>query len=572
MPYRYRSYEAVREARQKIVNLRGSAVKQDWFRIENSSNSAVPSQVHIYDEIGMFGVSAGEFVADLNSVKGSIDVHLNSPGGEVFDGIAIYNALKNRQGVSVYIDGIAASIASVIAMGADMGHLFIESTGSMMIHDGFAMAAGNAAELTTLAQQLDSVSDTIAGIYAYRTGRSAQQWRADMQKETWYTGQQAVDAGLADGLVAATSPGNRSGVLLNKHDIEHCPSCSEHLVVNAKFCAHCGTKILAAAGATPVGSDGWVCDPDGTMRFDPDGDGDDDSTPEGDKDHDYWTADGKPVPGKTVPPKPDAPDDDEMTDFMISAIRDAAQPHTPMKGSHSHPHPAYGSQGSDSSHDHSHSHDGDAAHSHSHAQAEPDESDATDATNSADDTDDAKKPFPGAAEPFKKGNRFKPAPYARGANEDVECPGCRAFNSMDAKWCDQCGVAIEGREGVLVTKGAGTVLMADVDNSAWDAAKAWHAGTSSDDPGAFYAAICAGKKSGAPNLQSSWALPYRYSPTSPPNAAGVKNALARIDQTQGLTNKEEAQSKLEGLMKKINPDYEPSDSIAELLYSFRTSL
>lgn len=104
-----------------------------------------------------------------------------------------------------------------------------------------------------------------------------------------------------------------------------------------------------------------------------------------------------------------------------------------------------------------------------------------------------------------------------------------------------------------------------VDNSEWNADKAWHNGAESDDPAAFYAGICAGRKDGDPSKQSSWALPYRYSPSDPPNAAGVRAALARLDQTQGLTNKDAAKSKLEGLMKKINPDYEPTASLAKLL-------
>ena len=116
-------------------------------------------------------------------------------------------------------------------------------------------------------------------------------------------------------------------------------------------------------------------------------------------------------------------------------------------------------------------------------------------------------------------------------------------------------------------KGKKRVKNAEVDNSEWNADKAWHAGAESDDPAAFYAGICAGRKEGDPDKQSSWALPYRYSPSSAPNAAAVKNALARLDQTEGLTNKDAAKSKLEGLMKKINPDYEPSASLAALLLS-----
>lgn len=93
--------------------------------------------------------------------------------------------------------------------------------------------------------------------------------------------------------------------------------------------------------------------------------------------------------------------------------------------------------------------------------------------------------------------------------------------------------------------------MANIDFSAWDASKAWAAGAKSSDPAAFYNAVCAGKKAGDPNTQEAHALPYRYSPSSPPNAAGVKNALARLNQTQGLTNKDAAEAKLNGLMKTI---------------------
>ena len=87
-----------------------------------------------------------------------------------------------------------------------------------------------------------------------------------------------------------------------------------------------------------------------------------------------------------------------------------------------------------------------------------------------------------------------------------------------------------------------------------------HNGATSDDPGAFFKGICAGRKSGDPDKQASWALPYKYTPSSPPNAAGVRNALARLDQTQGLTNHDEAKALLQRLMKRINPDYDPDAS------------
>jgi hypothetical protein len=94
--------------------------------------------------------------------------------------------------------------------------------------------------------------------------------------------------------------------------------------------------------------------------------------------------------------------------------------------------------------------------------------------------------------------------------------------------------------------------MASVDNSTWDASKAWSNGANSDDPAAFYKGICAGEKTdGDPDTQAHWALPHHYHPGDAPNAAGVRNGLARIGQTQGLANKSAAESHLESHMKTI---------------------
>ena len=95
--------------------------------------------------------------------------------------------------------------------------------------------------------------------------------------------------------------------------------------------------------------------------------------------------------------------------------------------------------------------------------------------------------------------------------------------------------------------------MASFDTSPWNASKAWAAGAASDDPAAFYNAICAGKKAGDPKTQGAHALPYKYSPSSPANVAGVQAALGRLDQTEGLTNKAEAKAKLEHLSAQMHP-------------------
>lgn len=187
-----------------IVNLRQG--RNDWYRIINATTAA-PAQVSIYDEIGFFGVTAADFVKDLAGVGGDIDVHMNCPGGDVFEGVAIYNALKQRSGsVAVYVDGLAASAASFIAQAASPGRLVIAKTASMMIHDAFGMGIGNAVDMRQLADLLDQQSDNIAGIYADRSGKPVADWRDAMRAESWYVGQEAVDAGLADTVQGGPEP------------------------------------------------------------------------------------------------------------------------------------------------------------------------------------------------------------------------------------------------------------------------------------------------------------------------------------------------------------------------------
>lgn len=328
------------ELRTRFRNML-SVKQREWYRVENQA--AGPTQIHIYDDIGLSGVTARDLVDDLNKIKGPVELRLNSGGGEIFDGISIFNALSARD-VSVYIDGVAASAASFIAMAASPGKLFIAKTASMMIHDGQAMAMGSAQDLTAMVDVLNRESQKIAGIYADRTGKDVEYFRDKMRSETWYNAAEALEEGLADAI------------------------------------------------------------------FDP------------------------------------------RTGSVV--------------------------------------------------------------TNSVKD----EKTVVTEAEKI--------------ASEAV------------------------------TMKTDNVVTNADVDESAWDAAKAWSAGSASDNPEAFYRAICAGEKTdGNPATQAHWALPYRYTPTSPPNAAGVRNAMARLSQTQGLKNESEARSKLEGLMKKVNPDYTPSDRI-----------
>jgi ATP-dependent protease ClpP protease subunit len=169
-----------------------------WYRIENKAADTGPATIHLYDEIGMWGVSADMFMTDLAEI-GSRDLllRINSPGGEVFDGVAIYNALQRHAGsITAHVDGLAASAASFIAMAAD--EIVMESGSQMMIHDAQGMCWGNEADARALADMLGRTSGTIALIYSERAGGTADEWRERMRAETWYDGAGAVAAKLAD--------------------------------------------------------------------------------------------------------------------------------------------------------------------------------------------------------------------------------------------------------------------------------------------------------------------------------------------------------------------------------------
>lgn len=338
---------------RRLQNLSGTLPK--WYTIVR--NQAGPTQISIYDEIGFYGVPAAAFLDELSQVAGDIELHLHSPGGDIYEGLAIYNGLlqaRKRGNVQVVIDGLAASAASFIAMAASRGMLEISPHARMMIHDGFCMAIGNAADMRELADQLDAESDNIAGIYADRTGKPAAYWREKMAAETWYTDQQAVAEGLADRIhgqeenpadtwdlsVFAHYAGitNVAPVIVNA-DGSHTPMSGTHSHSHPSYEAsgddathshehsHDGDaahqhqhaappagKLRNADGPKELG-DGWVIDPDGQVRFDPDGDGDDDSTASGDTDHDYWDADGKQI--KDIPPRPSVAPDARRSAFPV---------------------------------------------------------------------------------------------------------------------------------------------------------------------------------------------------------------------------------------------------------------
>jgi ATP-dependent protease ClpP protease subunit len=168
----------------------------DWYRLQNKAGE--PAALYIYDEIGYFGQTAKGLADDLRATDATeLAVHVNSPGGDIFDGLAIYQALKDHPAnVTVHVDGLAASIASVIAMAGD--RVVMAPKASMMIHDGWTVSAGNAADLRKTADLLDKQSDIIASVYADRSNQPAGFWRDLMREETWYNADEALAAGLVD--------------------------------------------------------------------------------------------------------------------------------------------------------------------------------------------------------------------------------------------------------------------------------------------------------------------------------------------------------------------------------------
>lgn len=172
-----------------------------WYEIKNIS--ADVAEMAIYDEIGYWGVTASELVKELQSVSAkTINLHINSPGGDVWDGLAILNALRQHTAsVNVTIDGVAASAASFIAMAGDS--VKIAPQAMIMIHDASGMVYGNAEDMTEMAALLDKTSGNIAAVYAQRAGKDVEYWREQMRAETWYTDQEALDAGLVDSILGS---------------------------------------------------------------------------------------------------------------------------------------------------------------------------------------------------------------------------------------------------------------------------------------------------------------------------------------------------------------------------------
>ena len=167
---------------------------RNWYRVERNAAS---TELFIFDEIGAYGITSKQFVNDLRRVSSPVlRLHINSPGGSVDDGLAIFNWLKSYPGtVETYNDALAASIASVIFMAGEKRIMAPHSR--LMMHEAMAMGMGFASDFEKMTERLRDCTQNIAEIYAETAGDSVDNWLGRMAEETWYGADEAVAAGLA---------------------------------------------------------------------------------------------------------------------------------------------------------------------------------------------------------------------------------------------------------------------------------------------------------------------------------------------------------------------------------------
>ncbi len=198
-----------------ILNLvEPKVANKTWYTVTDlrAASGETTTDIYIYDEIGGWGVYATDLVRDLMSTSSdTIRVRINSPGGDVFEGLAIYNALSIHPAtVKTYVEGVAASAASFIALAGDEREWAKYGTG--MVHNPSSGMWGEAKDLRKMADLLDKIADTLSKLYADRApaGGDAEAWLATMAEETWFNAEEAIEFGLATSIdeTAGTPPKN----------------------------------------------------------------------------------------------------------------------------------------------------------------------------------------------------------------------------------------------------------------------------------------------------------------------------------------------------------------------------
>ena len=170
------------------------------YDIRNESKDV---DIYIYDEIGSHDVNAKSFIEELKKYKGKpLNIHINSLGGEVFDGMAIANAIKQHQGETrSYVEGIAASIATIVVLAADK--VYMSENSLFMIHNAWGGSMGEANDLRKQADVLEKISNEIANTYVKKTNLPVDRVKEMMQEETWLNAEEAKEIGFVDEITEA---------------------------------------------------------------------------------------------------------------------------------------------------------------------------------------------------------------------------------------------------------------------------------------------------------------------------------------------------------------------------------
>jgi ATP-dependent Clp protease protease subunit len=175
-----------------------------WYTMKAKDDDKTHAEILIYDEIGKswWGedtVSAKQFNADLKALGAlkTIALRINSPGGDVFDGIAIHNTVKNHAAtVTAYVDGLAASAASYIAMAADK--IVMPENSFLLVHGASGYSMGNADDMRAVADDLERIDKSLTATYSARSTKSEAKVKALMKEDRLMDATEALDYGLCD--------------------------------------------------------------------------------------------------------------------------------------------------------------------------------------------------------------------------------------------------------------------------------------------------------------------------------------------------------------------------------------
>ncbi|WP_181261490.1 ClpP-like prohead protease/major capsid protein fusion protein [Pseudomonas aeruginosa] len=201
---------------------------ESWYSIKALSRGV--AEILLYDEIGAWGITAQQFARELKAMGdlNKISLHIHSPGGDVFEGTAIYNLLKHHPArVEGYVDGLAASMATVVLMSCDVIH--IPENAMMMVHRPWGIQGGEADDMRRYADLLEKIEGTMVAAYMAKTGKSEEDIKALLKAETWMDGREAVEAGFADQL---TEPLAAAAQLTSKRmkEFAHMPEALKALM------------------------------------------------------------------------------------------------------------------------------------------------------------------------------------------------------------------------------------------------------------------------------------------------------------------------------------------------------